>query len=118
MIRRIHSHYGDDTCSSCVRAGDFLFLAHHGGSLAGDLAQQTRETLQGMRHTLNALGADLCDMVQINYYIRSTDDFRKGADVFREFFPAGAPARMTVVTQFIDPERLCQMDGIAYKPIP
>ena len=118
MITRLPAHYGDDTCSSCVRAGDFLFLAHHGGSLADDLAQQTRETFQSMQHTLEKMGANLSDMVQITYYIKSTQDFRRGADVFREFFPNGAPARMTVVTDFIDPDRLCQMDGIAYRPTP
>lgn len=118
MIQRIPSHYGDNTCSACARAGDFLFLAHHGGSLTDDLAQQTRETFLSMQATLEQMGASLKDLVQINYYIKSTDDFRKGADVFREFFPDGAPARMTVVTDFIDPDRLCQMDGIAYKPIP
>lgn len=119
MIRRIPSHYGDDTCSACVRAGDFLFLAHHGGGQdVDDLAHQTRETLLSMQRTLEKMGASLGDMVQIGYYIKSTDDFRKGADVFREFFPDGAPARMTVVTDFISPGCLCQMDGVACKPHP
>ena len=31
MILKMPKHYGDDTCSSCVVAGDFIFLAHHGG---------------------------------------------------------------------------------------
>lgn len=69
-----------------------------------------------MAHTLATVGATLDDLVQVNYYIRNVADFRRGADVFREYFPNGAPARMTVVTQFVGPECLCQMDGIAYKP--
>ena len=31
MIRRMPTHCGDETCSSCVVAGDYIFLAHHGG---------------------------------------------------------------------------------------
>ena len=69
-----------------------------------------------MAHTLSTVGATLDDIVQLNYYIKNVSDFRKGADVFREYFKNGAPARMTVVTEFIGPTCVCQMDGIAYKP--
>lgn len=117
MIRRMPTHCGDDTTASCVVAGDYIFLAHHGGGQnVDDLAHQTRATFESMKQTLSSVGAGLDDMVQINYYIRDVADFRKGADVFREYFPDGAPARMTVVTQFIGPGCLCQMDGVAYKP--
>ena len=119
MLHRIGNHYGDKTCSSCVVAGDFIFLAHHGGGQdVNDLAHQTRASLEQLSQTLASVGATMDDVVQITYYIKSTQDFRRGADVFREFFPNGAPARMTVVTEFIDPDRLCQMDGIAYRPTP
>lgn len=117
MIQKMPTHCGDDTCSSCVVAGDFIFLAHHaGGHEVADIAHQTRVTLESMRDTLSAVGATLDDLVQLNFYIQNVEDFRKGADVFREYFHSGAPARMTIVTEFIGPGCLCQMDGIAYKP--
>jgi 2-iminobutanoate/2-iminopropanoate deaminase len=117
MIQRLGNHYGDDTCSACVVAGDYIFLAHHGGGQeVNDLAHQTRATLDALSHTLADVGATLDDMVQITYYIRNVEDFRKGADVFREYFGNGAPARMTVVTDFVGENCLCQMDGLAYKP--
>ena len=81
-----------------------------------DIVHQTRATLEGMARTLSSVGASLDDLVQLNFYIKNTSDFRKGADVFREYFKRGAPARMTVVTEFVGPTCLCQMDGIAYKP--
>ncbi len=117
MITKIPTHCGDDTLSSCVIAGDFIFLAHHGGGLdKEDIIYQTRAIFESMKHTLASVGATLDDIVQLNYYIKNVDDFRKGADVFREYFKNGAPARTTVVTKFIDSSCLCQMDGIAYKP--
>jgi len=81
-----------------------------------DIVHQTRATFESLKKTLASVGATLNDVVQLNYYIKNTADFRKGADVFYEYFNNGAPARTTVVTDFIGPTCLCQMDGIAYKP--
>ena len=117
MLARMPNHYGDDTVSACVQARDFIFLAHHGGGQdVDDIVHQTRATLESMANTLAKMGATLDDVVQLNFYIKNVSDFRKGADVFREYFKNGAPARMTVVTEFVGPTCLCQMDGIAYKP--
>lgn len=118
MIRRMPTHCGDDTCASCVVAGDYIFLAHHaGGFEKQDIAYQVSAALTRMRQTLASVGASLEDMVQINFYIKNTEDFEEGRNVFPEFFTGGAPARMTVVTQFLAPECLCQIDGIAYRHI-
>lgn len=116
MIKRLPTHCGDETCPSCVVAGDYIFLAHHaGGFEKNDIAYQTRVAFEAIKNTLASVGATLDDMVQLNYYIKNTEDFRTGRDVFTEYFPNGAPARMTVVTQFLDDNCLCQIDGIAYK---
>ncbi|TLG76559.1 RidA family protein [Culicoidibacter larvae] len=129
MIKRLPTHVKDDTCAAAVIAGDFIFLAHHSGSIASaeaeqydgkkgyqpDIVQQTRVCFDHLRITLENAGASLDDVVQLNYYIRNKDDFRTGADVFAEYFTDGAPARMTVITDFIDEECLCQIDGVAYK---
>jgi len=117
MLKKMPTHCGDETCSSCVVAGDFIFLAHHaGGFEKNDIAHQTRAAFESMKRTLAAIGATLEDMVQLNYYIRDTEDFDAGRNVFFEYFPNGAPARMTVVTRFLDNACLCQIDGVAYKP--
>ena len=117
MIQKMPTHCGDDTTSSCVIAGDYIFLAHHGGGQAvNDIIHQTRATLESMAHTWPTAGATLDDLVQVNFYIKNAADFRRGRDVFKEYFKNGAPARMTVVTEFVGPNCLCQMDGIAYKP--
>ena len=117
MVTKMPAHCGDDTCSSCIIAGDLIFLAHHGGGQnVNDIVYQTRSTIESMAHTLSIVGATLDDIVQLNFYIKRVFDFRKGADVFREYFKNRAPARMTVVIDFIGPTCLCQMDEIAYKP--
>ena len=117
MIERMPTHCGDETCPSCVIAGDYIFLAHHAGGFDRlDMAHQVRVTLERIRQTLDSVGATLDDMVQMNFYIRNVADFDAGRNVIAEYFPNGAPARMTVVTQFLDDACLCQIDGIVYKP--
>ncbi len=117
MLKRMPTHCGDDTCSSCVIAGDFIYLAHHaGGFEKRDIVHQTRAAFESMKQTLSTVGSTLNDVVQINYYIRNIENFRAGTDVFREYFKDGAPARMTITSEFVDDNCLCQLDGVAYKP--
>jgi len=117
MIKKMPTHSQDATFSSCVVAGDFIFLAHHGGGHdVNDIAHQVKATFESIKRTLSNVNATLDDMVQLNFYIKDTEDFSKGADVFKEYFKNGAPARTTVVTEFLDDDCLCQIDGIAYKP--
>ncbi|WP_242842293.1 RidA family protein [Lacrimispora indolis] len=116
VFRRMPTHCGDDTCSSCVIAGDYIYLAHHGGGQdKEDIEYQMRKTFESMQNTLAAAGATLDDMVKVNLYLKNIADFRKAADVFREYFKNGAPARMTTTTEFVGETCLCQMDGVAYK---
>lgn len=116
MITRLPKHYGDHTCASCVVAGDFIFLAHHGGGQSvNDIFFQLRATLECIKKTLASVGAELDDIVKLNFYIKNTADFEAGVEVFREYFKDGAPARTTVVTDFVGERCLCQIDAIAYK---
>ena len=116
MLKRMPTNTRDDTYSSCVVAGDYIFLAHHGGGQeSNDIVHQVRATFENMKHTLSTVNASLDDIVQINFYLKNKEDFRKGADTFKEFFKNGVPARMTIFTEFVSDTCLCQMDGIAYK---
>jgi 2-iminobutanoate/2-iminopropanoate deaminase len=117
MLQKMTSHCGDDTCSSCVIAGDFIFLAHHAGGFdKQDIAHQVRATFERIKHTLSTVNATIDDMVQLNFYIKSVDDFDQGREIFYEYFNNGFPARMTIVTEFLDDSYLCQIDGVAYRP--
>lgn len=118
MIKRMPTHCNDETCASCVIAGDTIYLAHHAGGFdVLDIAHQTRAAFESLKKTLASAGATMEDVVQIHYYIRNIEEFRKGADVFAEYFPNGAPARMTTTSDFVNPQCLCMIDGVAYKPV-
>ena len=116
MIKRMPTHCGDETCSSCVVAGDFIFLSHHaGGFESNDVAHQMEVSFDKMNKTLQSVGASLDDMVQINLYLKDINDFRIAREVFYKYFKKGFPARMSSTTDFVDSTCLCMLDGIAFK---
>lgn len=117
-IKRMSTNCGDATCPSCVVAGGFIFLAHHGGGQdQPDIIHQMHASFESLKATLATVGATLNDMVQINLYLKNIDDFPKARDVFFEYFESDAfPARMSTTTNFVSKNCLCMLDGVAYKP--
>lgn len=116
MIKKMPTHCGDETCSSCAIAGGFIFLAHHGGGYEkADIEYQMRASFESIGKTLASAGATLNDILQINLYLKNLSDFDKARAVFTEYFDKGSfPARMTLTSEFLSPNCLCMMDGVAY----
>ena len=117
MLKRMPTHCGDDTCPSCVVAGDFIFLAHHAGGFdEKEIVHQMRATFESLKRTLFQAGVTLNDMVHIHLYLKDLEDFSKARDVFYEYFDKdNFPARMTSTTNFLNSECLCMIDGVAHK---
>ena len=108
--------------SSCVIAGDCILTSHHAGfeveedSWPGGVEAQTEQCFRSLERTLEAAGATLGDVVKTTVYLRNIGDFPKMNEVYRRQFPAGYPARTTVITEFLDWECLVQIEAVAYKP--
>ncbi|WP_025693209.1 RidA family protein [Paenibacillus zanthoxyli] len=117
MIVRTSSHYGDDTFSSYVSAGGFIFLSHHaGGHESDDIVYQMQASFDSLAATLESAGAAFDDIVQINLYLKNIEDFSAAKDVFYEYFKRDHfPARMTTTTDFVNPTCLCMLDAVAYR---
>ena len=111
------------TFSYCVRAGDFIYTAHHGGFIDKDgntiegIEAQTEQCFRNLGKTLKAAGASFDDVVKTTVLLRNAEDFRKMIGVYRRYFNNGFPARTTFVgTDFLDSPCLIQIDAVAYKP--
>ncbi|MEG0768103.1 MAG: RidA family protein [Clostridia bacterium] len=117
MIKQIPPHCGDEACSSCVVAGEHIFLAHHGGGPAiKEVKHPMRETFASMKQTFASANATPDDIVQLPFHLKDTADFDAARAVFFAYFPDGFSAKMTVTTDFIDDACRCQMTGIAKPP--
>lgn len=82
-----------------------------------DIRVQTRAVIENMGRILASVGASLADLVQVNAYLVSMNDFGGYNEVYGEFFDETGPARTTVaVHQLPHPHLLIEMQGVAYKP--
>ncbi len=117
MIKRITECCDDKTLSKGIEAGQYIYLSHHsGGYEKEEIGHQMRKTFEGIKDTLSYFNANLSDMLKVNLYLKTKEDFEDAISVFEEYFEEeNTPARTTVITDFVDEGCLCQIDGVAYK---
>lgn len=110
------------TFSSCVVAGDYVFTSHHGGydfekgRWPETVEEQTKQCFKSLERTLDSAGVTLNDVVKTTVLLKNPGDFEKVKDVYRRVFTDGYPARTTIISEFLAPEILVQIDALAYKP--
>jgi 2-aminomuconate deaminase len=87
------------------------------GTTSLDIRVQTRAVLENIRDVLQAVGADLGDLVSITSYLVSMNDFGGYNEVYAEFFDETGPARTTVaVHQLPHPQLLIEIQAVAVIP--
>ncbi len=116
------------------RAGDFLFVsgassrrpdhsfagaeADEMGTMRLDIGAQTEAVIENIRANLEAAGAGLDDLVELNCFLVNMNDFGGFNAVYNRYFEIETgPARTTVaVHQLPHPHILVEIKGVAYKP--
>jgi len=113
------------------RAGDFVFVSgtsarRADNSIAGvrttadgtvvlDIREQTRAVIENTRKILESVGCGLDDLVSVNTYLVSMNDFAGYNEVYGEYFSYEGPTRTTVaVHQLPHPHLLVEMQVTAY----
>jgi 2-iminobutanoate/2-iminopropanoate deaminase len=92
------------TYSQAVKIGNMVYLA---GTVPfemnstkihapGDLAAQTRLVLDYMKHTLEAAGSKLENVVKVTAFLTDMERFAEYDSVYKEFFPIEPPARSSI----------------------
>ncbi|PKB80907.1 MAG: hypothetical protein BZY88_07800 [SAR202 cluster bacterium Io17-Chloro-G9] len=110
-----------------VRVGQLLFISGMTGQWdlqtwerdqrsVGDIAYQTRRSLEWMQQVLAASGLTMKDVVKTTTFVRSIDDTNVIGEVKREFFPDGDVTSTTVaVSGFVGTGDI-EIEGIAVFP--
>ena len=104
-----------------VRAGDFIFVSgqvakdENGNMCVGNIEDETRWTIEGIKRILALDGADLSDVVKVTVYLEDARNFGRYNKVFAEYFPDGRISRTTVEARAVI-ECKIEMDAVAYKP--
>jgi reactive intermediate/imine deaminase len=106
--------------STAVKAGGLIYLSgtlsqDAAGALVGpgDIAVQTRRTLERMQTTLTAAGSSMSQVLSVAVYLTSAGDFQAMNDVYRTFFPKDPPTRTTVITDLVLSGALIEISMVA-----
>jgi 2-iminobutanoate/2-iminopropanoate deaminase len=104
--------------SQAIVANGFVFVAGQGPANPGtnqlelgDIASETRRTLQNIQAILEAAGSSLRDVVRVGVFLADIKDFDAMNAVYSEFFSQDPPARTTVGAQL--PKIKVEIDCIA-----
>ncbi|SRR6266542_1599713 len=106
--------------SWATRHGNLVFLAGTAaigsdGKLVGegDIRKQTELTLENLKTAVTAAGGSLGDIVKTTVYLGDVRDYAGMNEVYRRYFPEGPPARATLITGFVVPGLLVEIEAIA-----
>jgi len=109
--------------SQAVKAGDFLFVSGQvpidpktGKVVIGDIAIQTKQTLENIKAILSAAGLSLKDVVKVTVFLKDVKDFKKMNETYGTYFMDEPPARTTVQAQLAIEELLIEIDAVACSP--
>jgi 2-aminomuconate deaminase len=87
------------------------------GTATFDIRAQTRAVIENVRDVLASVGTTLEDLVAVDTYLVSMDDFGGYNEVWGEYFDETGPTRTTVaVHQLPHPHLLIEMKAVAYRP--
>jgi reactive intermediate/imine deaminase len=106
--------------SWATRHGNLIFLAGTAaldaqGRLVGadDIRTQTAVTLDNVRAAVTSAGGTLADIVKTTVYLNDVSNYAGMNEVYRRYFPDAPPARATLITGFVVPGLLVEIEAIA-----
>jgi reactive intermediate/imine deaminase len=109
-----------------VEAGDAVWI-YVSGQLAfdqagelvgrGDLRAQTEQVFENLARILEANGATFADVVKLQTFVTTLDDFAAMREVRGRYVPQDPPASTSVqVVALVVPEALIEVDLVAVVP--
>lgn len=108
--------------SQAVQAGDFLYISGQipldpatGELVAGDIAAQTKQSLQNIGAILKAAGMDYANVVKTTVLLQSMGDFAAMNEVYAQFFSSDCPARAAFEVAALPKGAQVEIEAVAYK---
>ena len=112
------THYGW-VQSTAIRAGSYLFVSgvvavdpDSGERLNGTLTSEAHRAFQNLKLVLESAGSSLDRLVQVRAMIYDRIEYDALNRVYRQYVPAGQPARTVWSVRIIDAFKV-QLDAIA-----
>lgn len=104
-----------------IEADNILYTVHwaclpDGTCAPGGIREQTRVTLENLRRTMERAGGSIDDVVQVQIYLTTADDFPGMNEVYRTFFREPYPNRATLIAGNLIPGGLIEIVVRAHLP--
>ena len=104
-----------------TKAGNVIYVAgmvalDADGNIVGtgDVATQTRCTLEGIKKVLEAGGGSLADVTFNSIFLKNLSDYAAMNAVYKEYFSKNPPARYCIQANLVKPEFLVEIASIAH----
>ena len=88
--------------STAVRVGDIRYLSGQigtvpgAGVISGGIGEETRQTLENIKSTLDALGSSMDRVFKCTVFLKDIADYTSMNEAYAPFFPKEPPARSTM----------------------
>jgi enamine deaminase RidA (YjgF/YER057c/UK114 family) len=107
--------------SRAVVDGDWVFVAGTTGfdyeamSISDDIVQQTEQCFKNIQSALRQAGAELADVVRVNYILPNAQRFAECWPVMRKYLGEIRPAGTMICAGLVDPRMLIEIEVTARK---
>jgi len=107
--------------SRAVVDGEWVFVAGTTGfdydamSISEDIVQQTEQCFKNIQAALRQAGAELADIVRVNYILPKSEQFPECWPVMRKYLGDVRPAATMITAGLVDPRMLIEIEVTARK---
>lgn len=118
IINTIHAPKAIGAYSQAVKVSDTVYLSGQIGLnpetmvLADGVVNQAHQVFKNLRAVINQAGGDFKDVVKLNVYLTTMNDFIAVNQVMMEYFSEPYPARAAVAVKELPKGALVEIDGI------
>ena len=107
--------------SRAVVDGEWVFVAGTTGfdydamSISEDIVEQTEQCFKNIQAALRQAGAELADIVRVNYILPKSEQFPECWPVMRKYLGDVRPAATMITAGLVDPRMLIEIEVTARK---
>ena len=107
--------------SPAIKLGNLVFTAGQisqdlstGKPVEGDIAVQTRQTLENIKTVLAAAGTSLDNVVKVTVFLTNMADYDKMNEIYRTYFATSPPARSTIQVAKLASNFIIEIEAVAH----
>ena len=107
--------------SQAVKAGDYVYVSGQlpidvkTGLMPREIKEQTRQSLENIRHILEEAGLNMDNVVKSTVYLSDMSLFAPMNEVYGEFFTGIYPARAAFAVKELPKQALVEIEVVAFQ---